>query len=168
MTMRMTIITTIFPMTMIYYYYLSPNRDRSDNNHDPSFTHIPIIYPSYTHHTPTTHHSSHYTKGPQPKPRHWSILRYPVGEIPSIRGTNPPECSLQIQTLGNVPYRYKPSGMFPRFRYKVFSFALMKSSWLTFIRRSRRANKPASVQTAGYNERVCAKGYVQGENREVS
>ena len=47
-----------------------------------------------------------------------------------------------------IDYKYNPSGMLPRFRYNVFSFALTKSSWLTFIRRSRSASNPASVHTA--------------------
>mmetsp|Transcript_27859 Transcript_27859/g.65405 ORF Transcript_27859/g.65405 Transcript_27859/m.65405 type:complete len:242 (-) Transcript_27859:822-1547(-) len=38
--------------------------------------------------------------------------------------------------------------MLPFFRYSAFSLALTKSSWHTFIRRSRRASIPASVQTA--------------------
>ena len=36
----------------------------------------------------------------------------------------------------------------PAFRYKALSLALTRSAWVTFIRLSRRASKPASVHIA--------------------
>ena len=45
-------------------------------------------------------------------------------------------------------YMYKPSGTPSFFLYITFSLAFLKSTCVTRIRRSRKANKPASVQTA--------------------
>lgn len=44
--------------------------------------------------------------------------------------------------------RYSPSGVPSCFLYKTFSFDFLKSSFVTFIRRSLRAMSPASVQMA--------------------
>jgi len=45
-------------------------------------------------------------------------------------------------------YRYNPSGVPSFFLYKTLSFAFLKSSLVTFIRRSLKARSPASVQIA--------------------
>ena len=45
-------------------------------------------------------------------------------------------------------YMYNPSGTPSFFLYNTFSFAFLKSVWVTRIRRSRNASSPASVHTA--------------------
>ena len=45
-------------------------------------------------------------------------------------------------------YKYNPSGVPSFLRYSTFSFDFLKSSLVTFILRSRRAIRPASVQIA--------------------
>lgn len=45
-------------------------------------------------------------------------------------------------------YKYNPSGEPSFFRYRTLSFDFLKSSLVTFIRRSRNAIRPASVQIA--------------------
>mmetsp|Transcript_70715 Transcript_70715/g.153572 ORF Transcript_70715/g.153572 Transcript_70715/m.153572 type:complete len:208 (+) Transcript_70715:112-735(+) len=46
------------------------------------------------------------------------------------------------------PHRYIPSGMLPFFLYRAFSLAFLMSVCVTFMRRSRSASMPASVQMA--------------------
>jgi hypothetical protein len=50
-------------------------------------------------------------------------------------------------------HRYSPAGAPSCLRYNTFSRALSKSFLFTRIRRSRSANKPASVQTASAEKR---------------
>ena len=62
------------------------------------------------------------------------------------------ECHIfPLRLSSNLPpphYMYNPSGTPSFFLYNTFSFAFLKSVWVTRIRRSRNASSPASVHTA--------------------
>jgi hypothetical protein len=64
------------------------------------------------------------------------------------RAAHPAQPPHSAFPCGRRGHRYSPSGRFWFFLYITFSLAFLKSSPVTFIRRSRSASRPASVHTA--------------------